>query len=202
MIGREADTDGSDHDATNRAPTSSTASVATTAEAGSEFDGFAVANPYDSPAGYEGLDDLVEQSDVVAVVDVVAERAGATVDVDEHGDRSDQLLLDVEIVEAVKGGDEGDLLSIWYGEVFVETRTLNITSENTRLQPGDRVLVGLVEDDRAEYADLYGFQSTSAFFIVGADERFVPLERSIPAGQEIQARPLPDVLAAARAVAT
>ena len=159
-------------------------------------------------SGFESLDDLVGQSDIVAVVEVVDQRRGP-VTAEEHGLRTTQRVLEVVVQDALKGTANGDRIDVWDADIVERADavgdggSLLVTTDGHVLEVGDRVLVGLNSDEREQFLGLYGIQSESAFFVLdGTGRSFLPIDsRSNPAAEVIDAMPLSDVIASIESVA-
>jgi hypothetical protein len=150
---------------------------------------------------FTSVSDMKKQSDLVGVFEVVGSRKG-----DGIGDLPDvvsvQRLLELRVVEAFKGGiDPGTTVDLWNGTIEENPQTgdngLFVTTPGWEPQIGDRVLLGLTQDER--YPETFGTSSDAAYFPLTSDgSEFVQIDRGNKKAMEVQAQPVDDVLSQLR----
>ena len=144
------------------------------------FAGYHVGEAGTPASSYESLDDLVRQSSIVAIVDIVGQRRGAITD-ESHESRTTQRILAVGVGAADTAPPRGERHKIWHADIVEreaalgEAGALLVATDAHALRVGDRVLVGLVPDVHPQFEDLYGIQSPSAYFLLDENgQRFMP----------------------------
>lgn len=152
-------------------------------------------------SSFRSIDQMLARSDLVATIEIIAVQDGLVTG-EDHASRRTQVIAVAEVDESFKGQGAGTPVDIWIGirERSLETGQEGLSFSSTGYVPkvGDRVLVGLVQDDR--YANTYGLESNDSFFVMD-DGRTVFREEiatSNSAARAVRSKPVNEVVAMLR----
>lgn len=166
--------------------------------------GYVVKGLPESEGTFSSLADMKEQSEVVALFEVVGEREGEVTNESVHA-RSSQRILELRVIEGFTGVAEGDRIDLWDAIYDYDLSrddpspvALTVSTETYNLRPGQQVILGLFADPSFE--DQFGIVSPSSFFVVDQQgQGFLDVERLNRRADEVETRSLADVLAELRA---
>lgn len=151
---------------------------------------------------FDGLPQMADRSDVVALMSVEDIRDGQVIDTD-HAGTSTQILAELVVESAVKGAHDGETIPVWIGIRETDSDSGNasdrFTTRGYTPTVGDKLVAGLIADSRSP--GTYGVESNDSFFVLdNSGDRFrQDISTSNEQARAVRSRPVDDVLTELRA---
>lgn len=152
-------------------------------------------------SAFASLEQMVARSDLVAMVEIVAVKDGKVIG-EDHSSRTTQVIAEVKADTPFKGAASGQVFNVWIGmrEASVATGEEGLSYTSSGYQPaaGDKLLVGLVLDQR--YPNTYGLESNDSFFVVGEGGAAFrsDIQTSNAAAKQVRSKPVSEAVALLR----